>query len=714
MKKILTTLTFALLATAMMAVPAKRGVWKTLTLADGSEVHALLVGDEHGHYWKAEDGTAFMFKNGSYESVDASEVVARANARKHRVNEQRMKRLPRRVGNTRNYTGVKKGIILLVNFQDKKFELTHDNALFQRIANEEDFSEGNFKGSMSDYFKAQSLGQFELDFDVIGPLTVSKNAKYYGENDSDGNDKHAGEMVIEAVKQAMNDVRDWKQYDWDDDGYVDQVYVVYAGKSEAETGISTTIWPHAYSLSEAKRYGDGTGPVTVTTGLKVDTYACGSELDGSGGICGIGTMCHEFSHCLGYPDFYDIDYSGGQGMNSWDLMDQGSYNDDGFQPAGYTGYERWEAGWSEPVVLEDEDVTIENMKALQDGGEYYIIYNKNQRDEYYMLENRQLTGWDASLPAAGMLIIHVDYDATVWANNEPNDDPKHQRMTWIPADDKYEYEYYNGDKYYTWEGLKTDLFPYKKVNAFNKATKPAAKLYNKNANGTYYLDSSVEDIQQNTDGTMSFRFVAAYGGTGSVTPSEGVLFYESFDQCEGTGGNDDQWSGMIANSSFVPDNEGWEAQSDKMYGGDQCAKFGTSSVMGIAKTPEFELNGTATLTFKAGAWKSNSDGTTLTLEVEGGTVQPEEFTIEKGAWSACTATITGTGTVRVVFTPMKRFFLDEVLVEANATNGVMSLTTDSSSRAGKRIYTLDGRYVGTRLEGLQHGIYVVGGKKIVK
>ena len=668
MKKLFFVLSLVAMALTATAVPAKRGVWKTLTLADGTEVKAQLVGDEYGHYWKAVDGKAYHNVEGAdfFQEIDASAIEQKARLRRGQVNAQRVKRLAAR-RKAASYTGKKKGLILLVNFSDMQFKSEDDNALYQRIANEEGFSEGNFKGSMCDYFKAQSLGKFELDFDVVGPLTVSKSYAYYGENDADGNDMYAGEMVCEAVGLAKDQVTNWAQYDWDDDGYVDQVYVVYAGQGEADGGAENTIWPHAYDLESAAYYGDGTGAVTVATGLQVNTYACGAELDGfTSDVAGIGTMCHEFSHCLGYPDFYDTDYSGGQGMFVWDLMDSGSYNGDGYQPAGYTSYERWVAGWTEPVELSSEDVAVTSMKSLQSSGESYIIYNKRQRNEYFLLENRQLDGWDASLPSAGLLILHVDYDADAWQENTPNDEPSHQRMTWIAADNKYQYEMYQGDKYYTWDGCVNDPFPYGSVNAFNKSTTPAAKLFNKNADGTYYLSSSVEGITQNSDGTVAFNFVADYTGSGEepyVKPDvEGALFYESFDQCNGKGGNDDAWSGSVATAAFSPDNTGWVAE--KAYGAAQCAKFGTGSVSGSATTPAIAINGTATLTFRAGAWNAGGDGTTLNLSVSGGaTISPATVTMTKGEFSDFTATITGTGDVKVTFESTKgRFFLDEVIV----------------------------------------------------
>ena len=505
---------YALLCMMMMvsavalAIPAKPGLTRKIQLSDGTSITARLTGDEHGHYWLGDDGKAYTLNDDIAQQIDVEAVKTRALARRNQANAHRAKRLnPQKVGEIGNYIGQKKGIIILVNFSNVSFESENNNALYQRIANEANFSSGNFKGSMYDYFYAQSDGKFQLTFDVVGPFTISNTQSYYGSNDSQGNDKHPAEMVIEALKKADSSVN-FADYDWDGDGEVDQVYVIYAGKGEADGGASTTIWPHEWQLSSAAYYGDGTGAQTLD-GVKIDTYACGGELNGqSGSIAGIGTMCHEFSHCLGYPDFYDTDYSGGQGMGYWDLMDSGSYNDDGYRPAGYTSYERWVAGWRTPVEL-STTTQVSNMPALAStDAASYIIYNKGNNNEYFLLENRQKQGWDADIPGAGLLILHVDYSASSWNNNTPNDDPSHQRMTWIAADNQYQYTTYQGTKYYTFDGMANDPFPYGRVNAFNSTTTPAAKFFNKNSNNTYYLDSSVENITQNSDGTVSFKFQA--------------------------------------------------------------------------------------------------------------------------------------------------------------------------------------------------------------
>lgn len=710
------------MALSAIAIPAKRGQWKKITLADGSIVRATLVGDEFGHFWKTADGIAYMKDGECYKKIDGQKIVNRAKVMRHQANAKRVQRLPE--AGVGSYFGQKKGLIILVNFKDVKFNALHNNELFQKIANEEGYSEGKFKGSMADYFKAQSRGQFMLDFDIVGPVTVSKNAQYYGQNDADGNDMHAGEMVCEAVTKAKSEVSDWQQYDWNNDGYVDQVYIVYAGQGEADGGEDETIWPHAYDLSSANYYGDGTGPVNVSTSLKVNTYACGSELNGNKAIEGIGTICHEFSHCLGYPDFYDVDYSGGQGMDFWDLMDQGSYNGDGYQPAGYTAYERWTAGWLTPIELDNEDMTVTNMKSLQNGGECYILYNKGNVNEFLMLENRQLEGWDASLNYGGLLITHCDYDQEVWAQNGPNDDPNHQRMVVVPADGRCQKSTYFEQTYFTGEG---DAFPQRNVTSFNKDFKTydniaakAAKFFKKNINGTNWIDASIEGITQNVDGTIGFSYVAGtnQGNQNDDNPlkPEGAIFYESFNQCTGTGGNDGFWNSSIANGEFVTDNDGWviNINGGRGYGANQCAKFGTTKAKGDVTTPAFKLTGEAKLTFRAGAWNANSEGDILTVSASGAEVSKSTVTMNRGAFQNYELKLNGKGLVTVTFQSLSgsksRFFLDEVLVMPLETSAIETMSTSSIGR----IYTLDGRFMGTNKETLEHGIYIIDGKKIIK
>lgn len=179
---------------------------------------------------------------------------------------------------------------------------------------------------MSDYFSAQSNGLFNLSFDVVGPVRMSKNSTYYGGTSKNGDDEPVDELVKEACRKVDDQVN-FANYDWSGNGEVDQVFILYAGKGQADGGANNTIWPHEYWLSAYP----GGSHITLD-GKKIDTYACSSELNGQNGLSGIGTICHEFSHCLGLPDWYDVYYSGNFGMCDFSLMDMGSYLGDGMTP----------------------------------------------------------------------------------------------------------------------------------------------------------------------------------------------------------------------------------------------------------------------------------------------------------------------------------------------------------------------------------------------
>lgn len=718
MKKLLLTFIMAAITMGAMAVPAKRGIWKTVTLPDGTEVRAQLVGDEHMHFYVTEDGQRLQSSaDGTYDYISVEQLKAMRRARMERTARRNVMRRAT-IGERTHYTGQKRGLVILVNFKDTKFKTANNQAKYNRILNEEGYatSEG-FVGSVADYFKAQSLGIFELNFDVVGPVTLSNNRKYYGKNDSDGNDMHPDEMIVEACKAVDGDVN-FADYDWDGDGIVEQVFVLYAGTGEADSNDTDAVWPHEWELS-------ATNKAQTLDEVVIDTYACSNEVDSKGNIEGIGVFCHEFSHCMGFPDFYDVFYDGNFGMSEFDLMDMGSYNGDGFLPAGYSAHEKMMAGWLEPIELDDEDATINNLRALSEGGNAYIIYNKAHPDEYYMLENRQNSAWDEGLPTKGLMISHVDFDLEVWQNNIPNSiitdsearkngytcGNDHQRMTIFHADNDDDSKYWNSYAgYYTMSTIKYDLYPYDQNDSLTATSKPAAKLYNANTNGRKFMGRAITGIRQNSDGTIAFNYRAVDNGGQGTAPADGTLFAETFDQCVGKGGNDGLWSGNVASSAFTPDNDGWEMT--QAYGGDRCARFGTSKKVGIATTPSFYIDGETVMTFRAGAWSGES--TDMTIEADGdATVTPSMITIGASEWADCRVTLQGSGDVRVTFIPSKRFFLDEVKVVSASANAVLD-TQRQPAVSVTRIYTRDGRYAGSDINALGHGIYVVNGRKVVR
>lgn len=688
-----------------------------MSLVDGTEVKAQLVGDEFLHYYVSEDGTKYVQdeSTGLYRKM-TDEVTAQRRAAVRRAQAQgRQKRMLRKAQASNAFQGTKKGLIILVQFTDSKFKSGHDLALYKRIANDANYSGNNFRGSIKDYFKAQSHGMFELDFDVVGICQLQHTYTYYGKNNSQKEDVKPGEMVAEACLWAHEHGINFSKYDWNGDGEVDQVFVLYAGHGEASYKDANTIWPHMYYLS-ASDYGKSLS----LDGVTVDTYACSSELNGDGNLDGIGTFCHEFSHCMGFPDLYDTSYAGWFGMGDFDLMCSGSYNGDSKCPAGYSAYEKAECGW---LTLKDmtnieQETSIVGVQPMSADGDAYIIKNKGHEDEYYILENRQKTGWDSYLPASGLMITHVDYDADIWDWNMPNTSGKyedangntktndHQRLTIFRAG--------NSSSDY---GDSSDLYPYRSNNTLTKTSSPASTLYNTNSDGSKYMHVAITDIAIAADGTASFTLSKEehQGGDVPVTPSGSTMLYESFDKCTGTGGNDGIWGGRsIGAGTPTYDNKGWTSTQGKVYASSACVRVGTSSVNGDITTPSFTVNGKAVLSFKAGAWNTSGDGTTLNLSVSNGTISPSSVTMKKGEWTDYNVTITANGNVKTTFKASKlRFFLDEVKVTDASTSGIREIEGSRSSSI-VAYYTLGGVQVTAPSPGVYLARYADGTiKKVV-
>ena len=502
---------------AANAVPAKR-IQKVITLANGTQVSVELRGDEYLSWWEGTDGTAYRTTatdENVFEAFDLEAQKPAAAARRARTEQGRVARLARVKNSLKGaddkmrglggdhitYKGVKKGLVVLVDFKNKKFADGHDLEYYKNVINGKDFSdeEEGYVGSVRDYFLAQSNGQFELDFDVVGPVTMSKNSGYYGNDGAYQKDEKVYEMIKEAC-DGIQDKVNLKDYDWDGDGEADQVFFLYAGLGQASGGSPGTIWPHESEL----RYWP-CGVLSYSTG-KINTYACANELQpetqGSSRYisAGIGTICHEFSHCLGFADMYDTTGGGGYGMSVFDVMDQGSYNGNGFVPCNYTAFERIYAGWVEAIELESP-ATVKDMKSVSDYGRPFIMYNYKNTNEYFLMENRQNTGWDKGLYGSnGLLIVHVNYVPSRWANNSVNSSAeKIQCCTVVNAD---------GSRENTQYSLQGDLYPYEVKGVtmndeFTDESEPAAKLYTKNSDNSYALGIPITQIKR-SKGSISF------------------------------------------------------------------------------------------------------------------------------------------------------------------------------------------------------------------
>ena len=485
-QRILTVIAAAMLTcVTLRAVPA-RGVPFTHVQSDGTTVTLVMRGGEFNHSLMTMDGlTVAQDGNGDYCYIAGgtlSDVVAHDQDqrgieeqafvvayRNQMTLEARGRRMPRRSGENDNpqvpTTGSPRIPIILVNYSDVRFVHENPVATFQNQFNEMD-------KSCLHYFQSQSRGQFSPQFDILGPVDLPNNRAYYGTNKyiyGTEVDAQLGTMIYDACT-AVQDV-DFSHYDNDGDGVVDVVVVLYAGVGEAQAyrTVPESVWPCQWDMTESYDWGcSTTGPFQLN-GVTIDKYAVFNELEGSSNystsIDGIGTFCHEFGHCLGLPDFYATNGAYNYGMSSWDIMDNGCYLDNAHTPAGYSSYERHFMGWMD--LIDPEENTHYSLSPLNsEAGTAVKVTNDANADEYYLLEYRTKTGWDAYLPGEGILVIHVDYDRAVWDANTPNNIGNHQRMTIIPADGKLS----SGTN-------KTDPWPQGSNDSLTNYSTPPAAVY---------------------------------------------------------------------------------------------------------------------------------------------------------------------------------------------------------------------------------------------
>ena len=493
MRKILGIVLLCAVAVSAMAVPARRG-WQNRTQADGTTIDVQVIGDEFYHYMINRDGKRIeMNEAGVYEVVGDAPTQEEAIARRAQA------KAARRV----QTAGVgrllaPRGAVILVSYQDNAFQSS--NALMTEWAMGENYTYNGATGSIRRYFLDQSWGQYDMQIDVYGPVTASRNGSYYGSNDAWGNDKHPDELVVEACQLAHDSCgADFSKYDSDGDGNVDWVVILYAGKGEADGGASNTIWPHQWELSYS-------GMDFQLDGKTVDHYCCLNEIDGQlNQLCGIGTFCHEFSHVMGLPDFYTtVQGATHHTLGDWDIMDYGPYNNDGNTPPSYSAYERWYMGWMNPTLINYAcSVTMPDLNEskaaclmTEDGSNVENILNPSPAT-FYLLETRKQEGWDTYLPGAGMIVTKVQFNASKWKNNEVNNTASVQGVDLLEAQA-------NTSRWSN--GKATDAYP-KGATEFTQIT-----------------NYQVTDIALNDNGVISFN---VNGGGNHVTlgvedvPAEG-------------------------------------------------------------------------------------------------------------------------------------------------------------------------------------------------
>ena len=403
MKKISIVISLLLCSVAMMAKPARPGFFN-YTQPDGTVIRIQRHGDEWGHWTTNSQGQVVrQDADGFFRVVEEMDTKTAAQLAKIRRNakKQAMLQAPAKASLA---TGQKHFLLLLVEFSDVSFTISNPQETIDAALNQEGYSLHGAIGSARDYYYQNSDGSFEPIFDVYGPIKLDKKVSYYGGNDSYGNDTKPEVAVRDAILKLDDSAINFADYDIDKDGYIDLVYMVYAGKGEADGGSEDTIWPHQYYLYS------GAGLNVVRDGKRFDRYACGSELNGDGHQDGIGTICHEFGHAIGLPDFYDADYDDNgtaRTLLEYSLMDSGSYNNNGWTPPYLNIVERIMLGWLDESVL----------KEFPANGDYELLSVDNEvayktptdmAGEYFVYECRKKEGWDKYIPSAGLIVYHVD------------------------------------------------------------------------------------------------------------------------------------------------------------------------------------------------------------------------------------------------------------------------------------------------------------------
>lgn len=324
-------------------------------------------------------------------------------------------------------------------------------------------------GTVRDYYNEVSYGAVDMITvnlpSSLGWKRAPQTYAYYVNNQYglDSPYPQNCQKLCEDLVDLINPLVDFSQYDNDGDGYVDAFLITHAGPGAEYTGQTSDIWSHKWSIVPRNR-----------DGVYISDYAIMPEYWGASGDMTIGVYCHELGHVLGLPDLYDTDGTS-RGIGNWSLMATGSWNGSlGSSPAHPDAWCKAQAGWLTPTVVTVNQAGVA-IPAVETTPTVFRLWTSGTvGNEYFLIENRQKSGYDAGLPGSGLLIWHVD-DAC--SNNTHEWYPGHTGLGhyWVAleqADNLYQLEQNSSS------GDTRDPFPGLTANhTFNRASSPNSDNY---------------------------------------------------------------------------------------------------------------------------------------------------------------------------------------------------------------------------------------------